>query len=113
MIEYHAGKTRRVWDLIGFITEEQFLAENVCLRGSIRNLLVHPASTDRSWLVGLKNLKDVGHVKFEEYPSRESARSLFEQVEKDLMDFVATLIEAELEQNPNNVPASRWQVLMQ
>jgi uncharacterized damage-inducible protein DinB len=28
-------------------------------------------------------------------------------------DYVATLSESELEQNPNNVPASRWQVLMQ
>jgi len=43
----------------------------------------------------------------------ESARTLFEQVAKDLTDFVATLTEAELEQDPNNVPASRWQVLMQ
>jgi len=41
----------------------------------------------------------------------ESARTLFEQVVKDLTDFVATLTEAELEQNANDVPASRWQVL--
>lgn len=47
MIEYHAAMTRRVWDSIHHITEEQFLAEDAYSRGLIRNLMFHLASTDR------------------------------------------------------------------
>ncbi|HEY5270938.1 MAG TPA: DinB family protein [Anaerolineales bacterium] len=99
MIEYHTAMTRRVWDSIGRITEEQFLADDAYSRGSIRNLMIHLASIDRRWLAGLKNLLDVGQVKFEEVPSRESAQAQFEQVAKDVTDYVATLSESELEQN--------------
>ena len=54
-IEYHLDMTRRVWDSIDQITEEQFLADDAYSRGSIRNLMVHFASTGRRWPVGLKN----------------------------------------------------------
>ena len=57
-IEYHIDMTRRVWDSINQITDEQFLADDAYSRGSIRNLMVHLASTDRRWLAGLKNLED-------------------------------------------------------
>ena len=99
MIEYHTAMTRCVWDSISRITEEQFLVEDAYSHGSICNMMVHLASTDRRWLAGLKNLPDVGHVKFEEHPSSESARALSEQVAKDVTDYVATLTESELEQN--------------
>jgi uncharacterized damage-inducible protein DinB len=39
--------TRRVWDTIREIADEQFLADDAYSRGSIRNLMVHLASTDR------------------------------------------------------------------
>jgi uncharacterized damage-inducible protein DinB len=45
-IEYHIDMSRRVWDSIQQITEEQFLADDAYSRGSIRNLMVHLASTD-------------------------------------------------------------------
>lgn len=113
MIEYHTATTRRVWDSIDRITEEQFLVEDAYSRGSIRNLLVHLASTDRRWLAGLKNLPDVGHLKFEDFPTRESGRELFEQVARDLVEYINTIGEKELNANPEGVPAARWQVLMQ
>ncbi len=51
-IEYHIDVSRRVWDLIDQITDEQFLADDAYSRGSIRNLMVHLVSTDRRWLAG-------------------------------------------------------------
>jgi uncharacterized damage-inducible protein DinB len=112
MIEYHTAMTRRVWDSIDNITAEQFLADFDYSHGSIRALLIHLASTDRRWLAGLQNLPDAGHVAVEQYPDKEQARSFFEQVAEDLMKYVATLSEFELDQNPNNVPATRWQVMV-
>jgi len=80
-IEYHIDMTRRVWDSINQITEEQFLADDVYSRGSIRNLMVHLASTDRRWPVGLKNQPDIGHLNFEDYSTRaEAHRQGFERI---------------------------------
>ncbi len=67
LIVYHYALTRRAWDSMAQISEEQFLADETYSRGSIRNLMVHLANSDRRWLAGLKNQPEVGNVKFEDY----------------------------------------------
>lgn len=111
-IEYHYAFSRRVWDSIDQITEEQFVRNDAYSRGSIRNLMVHLANSDRRWLAGIKNQPDVGNVKFEDYPTRDAARALFEQVAKDVTEYVETLTDSELERNPNGMPGPRWQALL-
>ena len=111
-IAYHYAMTRRVWDSIAQLSEGQFLADEAYSRGSIRNLMVHLANSDRRWLAGLKNLPDVGSLKFEDYPTRDAARALFEQVAKDVTEYVDTLTEAELEEIPNVMSGPRWQALL-
>lgn len=111
-IEYHIDMTRRVWDSIDQITEEQFLADDAYSRGSIRNLMVHLASTDRRWLGGLKNLGDAGLLKFEDYATRAEARQLFEQVVNDLREYTNSLTADELDQNPIDLVYPRWAVIL-
>lgn len=111
-IEYHIDMSRRVWDSIDQISKEQFLADDAYSRGSIRNLMVHLTSTDRRWLAGLKNQPDVGHLKFEEYPTRKVAREVSENVAEDLTGYVNALDAEELLQNANDIPAPRWTVLL-
>jgi uncharacterized damage-inducible protein DinB len=111
LIEYHTTTTRRVWDSIEKMTDEQFLQDDAYSRGSIRNLMIHLASTDRRWLAGLKNLPDIGHLDFKDYPTRASGRVIFESVAKELMDYVSGLTEAELEEVPAGMPTSRAMVL--
>jgi uncharacterized damage-inducible protein DinB len=109
-IEYHIDMTRRVWDSIDEITDEQFLADDAYSRGSIRNLMVHLASTDRRWLAGLKNLEDVGHLKFEDYTTRAQARAEFDKVAKDLADYASTITEADLNSPNDKINQPRWQI---
>ena len=111
-IEYHLDMTRRVWDSIDQITDEQFLADDAYSRGSIRNMMVHLASTDHRWLSGLKNGPDVGHLKFEDYPTRLAARELFESMAKDFSDYINTVTEGELSQKPPEFTHPRWAVLL-
>lgn len=111
-IEYHINMSRRVWDSIDQITDEQFLADDAYSRGSIRNLMVHLASTDRRWLAGLKNTEDVGHLKFEDYSTRIEAHQIFEQVATDLSEYSNSLSAEELDQNPNGVPNPRWAIIL-
>jgi len=114
-IEYHIDMTRRVWDLIKQITEEQFLQDDAYSRGSIRNLMVHLANTDSNWLAGLKNIpesRDTPRRKYEDYPNRASVRAFWDATAKDIRDYVETLTEAALEENPIEIPSPRWQVLL-
>ncbi len=74
--------------------------------------MVHLASTDRRWLAGLKNLPDVGHLKFEDYSTRAAAREAFEQVAEDLDDYVNSVSADELGQNPKDLPNPRWTFLL-
>lgn len=111
-MEYNIEMTRRVWDSINYITEEQFLADDAYSRGSVRNLMIHLASTDRRWLAGLKNAEEVGHLKFEDFSTRGETHQVFERVTHDLSEYVNSLTEEALNQNPNDVSNPRWQVLL-
>ncbi len=111
-VEYHLAIARRVWDSIDQISDEQFLQDDAYSRGSIRNLMVHLASTDRRWLAGLKSDPDTGHLDPEQYPTRGSARAAFEQVAADLADYAAALTNTDLNRNPATIPAPRWTVLL-
>ena len=114
-VKYHLDMTRRVWESIDHITEEQFLADDAYSRGSIRNLMVHLTSTDSNWLAGLKNIpesEDPPRKEYEDYPDRVSVRAFWETTAKDVAEFVETLTEASLKENPIDIPSSRWQVLL-
>jgi len=112
-VEYHYAMTRRVWESIDHITDEQFLQDDSYSRGSIRNLMTHLTRADERWLVGWKNLPDPNKgFKFENYPTRAAAREYFESVANDMTDYVSKLTEADLDQNPTGMPGLRWQVLL-
>lgn len=111
-VHYHVAMTRKVWASIDQISEQDFLADDKYSRGSIRNLMVHLTSTDRRWLAGLKNQPDVGHVKFEDYPTRDAARALFEQVAEALLEYADQLDDAQLNKNAIGIPSPRWQILL-
>lgn len=111
-ITYHIEMTQRVWESIEKISEEQFLMDDVYSRGSIRNLMVHLASTDRRWLAGLKNKPDVGHLNLEEYSTPAVGQETFENIAKELFDFVSTLTDQELKDHTDQVVEPRWQVLL-
>jgi uncharacterized damage-inducible protein DinB len=114
-IEYHIDMSRRVWDSIDQITDEQFVADDAYSRGSIRNLMVHLANTDSNWLAGLKNIpeeQDAPRKKYEDYPDRASVRAFWDETAKDVTDYAETLTEAELNENPMDIANPRWQVIL-
>jgi uncharacterized damage-inducible protein DinB len=100
-VEYHHAMTRRVWDSIGHIREEQFLAEDGYSRGSIRNLMAHLANTDRRWLTGLKGLPDIAKQlpRYETYPDRTSLRAYWDSVAAEVAEYAGGLSQADLEED--------------
>jgi uncharacterized damage-inducible protein DinB len=114
-VEYHLAMTRRVWNSIDHITEEQFLMDDAYSRGSIRNLMVHLAATDSNWLAGLKNIPEVQDAPgktLEEYSNRAIVREFWDNTAKDVAEYVETLTEAELHENPMDISNPRWQVFL-
>ena len=111
-IEYHIEMTRRVWDLIDTITDEQFLSVDDYSQGSIRNLMVLLASVDGVWVAGLKNLEDVGHLKQDDFLTCAAARGAFENVAKDLSVYVSTLTEDALNKPTDKIDQPQWQILL-
>ncbi len=111
-IEYDIVMTRRVWESILGITDDQYVQDDPYSRGSIRNLMVHLASTDRRWLAGLRNEPDVGHLKLEDFPGREQGKELFESVAADLHAYAANLTDETLDEKPHDIPATRVDVLL-
>jgi len=111
LIEYHCSLNLRVCASIAVIDDEQFTRDDAYSRGSIRNLMVHIASTDRRWLAGLRNLPDVGHLNFADYPDHKSLVALFETTSKDLLEYVGGMSISDLEAIPGGIPNPRWQIL--
>jgi uncharacterized damage-inducible protein DinB len=111
-IEFHVDMTRLVWDSIGHISEEQFLADDAHSRGSIRDRMVYVTSTDRRWLAALRNQADVGLLKPEDYPTREAAREVFESVAKDMEGYIRWLGDEELAGRAKDMPWPRWSMLL-
>lgn len=113
-VEYHYAITRRVWESIEKISEAQFLANDSYSRGSIRNLMVHLAHTDLSWLAALRNLPDIRPrlKSFVEYPDRAAVRAYWDSVADDVTAYLSSVSEAELNERPQAVTVPRWAVLL-
>lgn len=113
-IDYDIAMTRRVWDSINQITENEFLADDRYSRGSIRNLMVHLSHTNLRWLDGLKNLPDeTGKFRpYDEYLDRSSVRRYWDAVAGEVKDYVQGLSAEELDEHPADIPGPRWEVLL-
>ena len=114
-VHYHLDMTRRIWDSLEHITDEQFLADDPYSRGSLRNLMVHLTATDSNWLAGLKNIpedQDPSGKKLEDYTSRAIVREFWDDTAKDLANYVEALTQAELDESPMDIPNPRWQVFL-
>lgn len=113
-IEYHYTLTRRVWESIHKISDEQFVAEIPHSHGSIRNQMVHLATTDARWMRGLQGRPNARQITFDpgDYPTRQTAQSLWEGVAQEALAYVASLNDEAMLSAPLGVGAPAWQALL-
>ena len=113
-IEYHLEMTHRVWESIHQLSEAQFVAEIPHSRGSVRNQMVHLATTDTRWIRGLQGEPGARQLKFDpaNYPTIQSAEMLWEGVAKETLDYANHLTDAELLTTPGGMRGPTWQVLV-
>ena len=114
MMAYNYAFQGRLWESIMTLTDGQFVAEIPYSHGSIRNHMVHLATTDGGWLRGLKEEPDARHHRHDpaEYPTREGARALCESAAGEVMAYIEGLDEAALGRQPQGLPLTVWQTLL-
>lgn len=114
MLAYHYAYHRRLWECIMALTDDQFTTEIPYSHGSIRNHMVHLANVDRGWLRGLQEDPNprAGRWNPADYPTRESARAIWEQAAAEVTDYAAHLTDADLERQPAGMPMTVWQTLL-
>jgi uncharacterized damage-inducible protein DinB len=113
-LQYHYALTRRLWESIQHLSDEQFVAQIPYSRGSIRDHLVHLATTDTRWLRGLQGQPDARLLKFNpaDYPTRQAAQTLWDGVAQDALAYISGLDDDAMQRTPPGMPGPAWQVLM-
>ena len=114
MLDYHYGLQEKLWESIMTLSDEQFVAGIPFSHGSIRNQMVHLASTDGGWLRGLQGVPGSRsfHYPPEEHATRESAHAICRQSAEEVTAYAETLDEADLQRRPPDMPLTIWQTLL-
>ncbi|MBS1253465.1 MAG: hypothetical protein MAG451_02514 [Anaerolineales bacterium] len=74
---------------------------------------MHVATVDGRWLRGLKELPDARQFHHDpaDFPTRESARALWDSTAQDVTDYVGSLDDEDLERQPRGMQGPVWHVL--
>lgn len=111
LVEYHVASNRRLWaHIVEHLTDAQFVEDVGYAHGSLRNQIVHVAVTDRYWLHDVQ-VKPVTGLNPEDYPTRESFTSVFEEIEDALLQYVRSLNGPDFEVTPQGLTLSRGEAL--
>ncbi|MBN1284507.1 MAG: DinB family protein [Anaerolineae bacterium] len=118
--DYNYALHRKIWACIDHITDAQFVEEIDYSLGSIRNHMIHVISVDRRWIMGIREQAAVAHLKPADYPTKAAARAIWDEIETDILAYIQTLDDAQLER-PVTLKVSRqaapivhpaWQILV-
>jgi len=120
LFDYNFWAFDRVWECITQISNEQFLKEIDYSTGSIRNLVVHIMSANRNWMSRLQGPELPPRLVFEDFDSLSKARAKWDELRKELRDYLDCLTEEQLEETVNwELPARglklsnlRWEILL-
>jgi uncharacterized damage-inducible protein DinB len=91
LYEYDAWANRRLLEVAAGLTPEQFTRDLGSSFPSVRDTLVHIMGAQRVWLERWQGRTPAGLPKAEEYPSVESIRARWNEVEGHLLNFVRGL----------------------
>ena len=114
MFEYNDALNRRLWESIMTVSNEQFVQEVGYSRGSLRDQAIHLTSAEGGWLRGLRgdpNARQYG-LDPADYSTPDAGRAAWEKTAGELLAYVASLSQTELEETPTGLPIPRWQALL-
>ncbi|MFZ3218038.1 MAG: DinB family protein [Candidatus Acidiferrales bacterium] len=97
LYDYNAWADRRTLDACAGLSAEQFTAEVVSSFRSVRNTLVHIMLVEWLWLERWHGRSPSAYPPVTEFPSLDSLRARWAKIERDLVDYVASLTPEDLQ----------------
>jgi uncharacterized damage-inducible protein DinB len=97
IITYNYAAHQQLWDSIMHLTDEQYVQRVDYSTGSVRNHMVHLASTDQRWLARAMGQPLPDRLNAEDFPDRASARQKWAELEAKVKAGVEKLDDAALE----------------
>lgn len=114
LFDYHHALYERVWDSVEQLSDEQFTQEFEYSHGSIRDQLLHVATTDGRWLRGLQEVPGARsyHLDPADYPTRARVREVWEQISQETRDYLSSLDDEALQRVPTGMGGPVWHGLV-
>jgi uncharacterized damage-inducible protein DinB len=113
---YHFAENRKIWDrYVSQLSDEQFTQHVEYSRGSVRDQILHLISCDDVWFSGLRGAEFSGDLNPADFPTRESIRERWDQVERSMRAYLAALQDEMLFAKPlegEDKDLIVWQVLL-
>lgn len=114
--EYHFTENRKIWDrYVTSLSDEQFTQHVDYSRGSVRDQTLHLISCDTAWFSGLRGVDIPDDLNPTDFPDRESIHAHWDNIEKMMRDYLATLRDDMLFDKPlagEDKDLILWQVLL-
>jgi uncharacterized damage-inducible protein DinB len=118
LYNYHFAENRRMWDnYILLLTYEQFTQNVDYSRGSVRDQIIHLMDADELWFSELRNVVPPEPPPPTNFDDRETIRARWDDIERNMHDYLAKLQDAMLFDRPIKEPEEDqvlilWQVLL-
>jgi uncharacterized damage-inducible protein DinB len=115
---YHFSENRNLWgSYVALLSLEQFTQSTGYSQGSVRDQIVHLMSVDDTWFSGLRGVEIPESLNPADFPDKESIRAHWDNVEKNMRDYLSTLRDEMLFEKPfpdgEDKDLILWQVLLQ
>jgi uncharacterized damage-inducible protein DinB len=115
--EYHFTINHKIWnECVVPLTDEQFSRRSQYSIGSVRNQVVHMLSIDDRWFSGLRGETVPDFLSAEHYTQRPLIREKWDSVENKMRDYLQTMRDEDLQNQPFLKPdgdtTRLWQVLL-
>lgn len=97
LYEYNSWANHRTLDSCASLTPEQFTRDLGSSFGSVRDTLVHILGAEWIWLERWHGRVPAGLPVAKDFPDLESVRRRWAEVERDLIDYIASLTPEDLQ----------------
>lgn len=96
LYDYSCWANQKLFDVVSDLSQQQFTQTVAGSYGSVRNTLVHVLSAEWGWLDRCGGPARGERLKPEDFPTAESVRELWRQVEEHMRAFLASLADDDL-----------------
>ena len=120
LFDYNYWAFDLTWQSISQLNDEQFTTDLNYSFGSIRSQVIHLISSHRRWLDRLQMSELTPHLNFNDFSSRSSTRTEWDNARLEMLEYVYSLDQADLDElihyqiksRSIDTAHRRWEILL-